>query len=170
MYPQSAQPQGKYPDLRDLSVVVLDDNANTRTLISEVLHGLGVRKIFRTGSCSDATSVMKSHTVDVVFADIELGGEDGLSFVPRVRGARDPKICNAATIMVSSHATEARVMEAGVVGADGFLSKPSHVGALAKRLTEGLTARRYMARTPPRSAAQNASQSAAQGAAKQIEL
>ena len=162
MYPQSAQPVGKYLDLKDLAVLVLDDNANTRTLISEVLRGLGVRRIYRTGSCSDALSVMRSHPIDVLFVDIELEGDDGLSFVRKVRSAPEPKISNAAAIIVSSHATEARVMEAGVVGADGFLSKPFTVGGFAKRLTEGLAARRGMAGTPPRPAAQ--------GAANQVEV
>jgi CheY-like chemotaxis protein len=162
MYPQSAQPDGKYLDLRDLAVLVLDDNANTRTLISEVLRGLGVRRIYRTASCSDALSVMKSHAIDVLFVDIELEGDDGLGFIRKVRAAPEPKICNAAAIIVSSHATEARVMEAGVVGADGFLSKPFTVGGFAKRLTEGLAARRWVATTPPRSVAQ--------AAANQIEL
>ncbi|MGZ6039313.1 MAG: response regulator [Phenylobacterium sp.] len=150
--------------MRDLSVLVLDDNANTRTLISEVLRGLGVRRIYRTGKCSEGLMVLKSHVIDVMFVDIEMDGEDGLSFVKRVRAAPEPKIANVAAIIVSSHATEARVMEAGVVGADGFLSKPFTVAAFAKRLTEGLAARRWMARMPPETAARAAQPS------NQIEL
>ena len=85
--------------------------------------------------------------IDVLFVDIELErrGRPERS-VRRVRAAPEPKIANAAAIIVSSHATEARVMEAGVVGADGFLSKPFTVGGFAKRLTEGLAARRWMRR------------------------
>lgn len=162
MYPQATRSTEKYLDLRDLAVLVLDDNANTRTLISEVLRGLGVRRIFRTGKCSEGLSVLKSHTIDVMLVDIEMDGEDGLSFVRLARSSPEPKVANVATIIVSSHATEARVMEAGVVGADGFLSKPFTVGGFAKRLTEGLAARRWMARTPPKAAAQ--------GASNQIEL
>ncbi|MGZ6049557.1 MAG: response regulator, partial [Phenylobacterium sp.] len=92
--------------MRDLSVLVLDDNANTRTLISEVLRGLGVRRIYRTGKCSEGLMVLKSHVIDVMFVDIEMDGEDGLSFVKRVRAAPEPKIANVAAIIVSSHATE----------------------------------------------------------------
>lgn len=153
MYPQAKQAIGNYLNLQDLAVLVLDDNANTRTLISEVLRGLGVRRIYRTGKCSEGLMVLKSHAIDVMFVDIEMDGEDGLEFVKMIRGAREPKVANAAAIIVSSHATEARVMEAGVVGADGFLSKPFTVGAFAKRLTEGLAARRFMANAPPRSVA-----------------
>ena len=152
MYPQAKQAIGNYLDLRDLAVLVLDDNANTRTLISEVLRGLGVRRIYRTAKCAEGLMVLKSHAIDVMFVDIEMEGEDGLSFVKLIRSSPEPKIANAAVVIVSSHATEARVMEAGVVGADGFLSKPFTVGAFAKRMTEGMAARRQMARTPARAA------------------
>src|SRR5512141_997253 len=121
---QSSQSQRKYMDLRDLAVLVLDDNANTRTLIAEVLRGLGVSKIYRAGSCATALSVLKAHSVDVVLADIEMDGEDGLGFARLLRASPDPKIANLAIIIVSSHATEARVIEAGVIGANSFLSKP----------------------------------------------
>jgi CheY-like chemotaxis protein len=153
MYPQANQAIGNYLDLRDLAVLVLDDNANTRTLISEVLRGLGVRRIYRTGKCSEGLMVLKSHAIDVMFVDIEMDGEDGLSFVKLVRGSPEPKVANAAAVIVSSHATEARVMEAGVVGADGFLSKPFTVGAFAKRMTEGLAGRRFMTQAPREAAA-----------------
>ena len=148
---------------------MLDDNANTRTLIAEVLRGLGVRKIYRSDSCADAMSVLKTHAIDMLMTDIELTGEDGLKFVRAIRAAPDRKIANVAVVMVSSHATEARVMEAGAVGADGFLSKPFTVAALAKRLTEGLAARRWAPN--PQSGVEASRQVAAvTSAAKQIEL
>ncbi|HLZ74737.1 response regulator [Phenylobacterium sp.] len=158
MYPQANQAISNYLNLQDLAVLVLDDNANTRTLISEVLRGLGVRRIYRTGTCSEGLMILRSHAIDVMFVDIEMDGEDGLEFVRLIRSAPEPKIANAAAIIVSSHATEARVMEAGVVGADGFLSKPFTVGAFAKRLTEGLAARRFMSRRPAKAAARAANQ------------
>ena len=96
--------------------------------------------------------VLKAHTIDVMLVDIEMDGDDGLKFVAMVRGSPEPKVANITTLIVSSHATEARVMEAGVVGADGFLSKPFTVGGFAKRLTEGLAARRSLTDMPPQAA------------------
>jgi len=133
-------------DLRELAVLVLDDNANTRTLISEVLRGLGVTKIYRAGSCATALAVLKTHSVDVVLADIEMDGEDGLGFARLLRASPDPKIANLAIIIVSSHATEARVIEAGAIGANSFLSKPFTVAGFARRLTDALVGRRMVVR------------------------
>jgi two-component system chemotaxis response regulator CheY len=166
MHSQATKSNGAYLNLQNLAILVLDDNANTRTLISEVLRGLGARRIYRTGKCSEGLMVLKSHPIDVMFVDIEMDGEDGLSFVKLIRSSPEPRIANVAVIIVSSHATEGRVMEAGVVGADGFLSKPFTVGAFAKRLTEGLAGRRQMARLPPKAQAQGGSRAPS----NQIEL
>jgi len=146
MYLQPAQSSRQYISLRDLSVLVLDDNANTRTLIGEVLRGLGVKKTHRVATCAEAHAVLKTHAIDVILADIKIDGEDGLAFVRGVRADRNPKVANAAVVMVSSHATEARVMEAGVIGADGFLSKPFSVNSFARRFSEAIHAR---AAAPP---------------------
>lgn len=135
-------------DLRKLSVLVLDDNANTRTMISEVLRGLGIQRIFRAGSCSTGLAVLKTHAIDLVLADIEMDGEDGLGFARMLRASPDSKLSNMAIIIVSSHATEARVIEAGAIGANSFLSKPFTVAAFAKRLTDALAGRRMAARRP----------------------
>ena len=134
-------------DLHQLGVLVLDDNANTRTLISEVLRGLGVTRIYRAADCANARLLLKAHAVDVVLADIEIDGENGLAFAKLLRDSPDAELANAPIIIISSHATEARVMEAGAIGANGFLSKPFTVGAFAKRLTDAIAGRR-LARGP----------------------
>lgn len=145
-------------NLRQLSVLVLDDNANTRTLISEVLRGLGVTRIYRAATCATGLSILKTHAVDVVLTDIEMDGEDGLGFAALLRASPNEKIANVAIIIISSHATEARVIEAGAIGANSFLSKPFTVAAFAKRLTDGLVGRRMAAPGPaPRHDAAGAS-------------
>lgn len=141
-------------DLRRLDVLVLDDNANTRTLISEVLRGLGVTRVYRAGSCAMALSILKAHPIDMILTDIEMDGEDGLAFMRLLRGSANASVANAPIIVISSHATEARVMEAGAIGANGFLSKPFTVAAFARRLTEAISGRRLpaspAAAAPPR--------------------
>ena len=135
-------------DLRNLAVLVLDDNANTRTLIAEVLRGLGITKIYRAGACATGLSILKAHNIDLVLADIEMDGEDGLGFARLIRASPEPNILNLAIIIISSHATEARVIEAGALGANSFLSKPFTVAAFAKRLTDALAGRRMGVRPP----------------------
>ena len=158
-------------DLRDVSVLVVDDHANTRTLMAEVLRGLGITKIARAASCAAGLSILKAHAIDVVLVDIELDGEDGLGFARFVRASPNPKIANLAIIIVSSHATEARVIEAGAIGANSFLSKPFSVAAFAKRLTDALIGRRMASRRPdPPMAPAPAAAVAQKPAALEIEI
>jgi len=74
---------------------------------------------------------------------IEMPDLNGLEFVRRVRASPDPEVAGVVIVMVSAQATEARVMEAGVSGANSFLCKPYSVSALVRCLNEGFASRRW---------------------------
>lgn len=143
-------------DLTALKVLVVEDNANMRNLIAEVLRCLGVSKVFKVESAEAGRMVLQAGGIDLVFADIEMAGENGVAFVRQVRASPNPRIANVVIVMVSAHATETRVMEAGAAGANSFLVKPFSVSAFARRVAEGFANRRMMlqaaARKPPTSA------------------
>jgi hypothetical protein len=142
-----------YLDLSAIGVLVLDDNLNTQSLIAEVLRSLGVSKIHRSQSAHSARMILQAGGIDLVFADIEMVGENGLEFVHKLRASQDPRLANVVVVMVSAHATESRVIEAGAVGANSFLVKPFSVASFAKRLAEGFANRKAAleaaARRPP---------------------
>ena len=142
----NTQPSGDYLDLTDVCALLVEDNANTRTLIAEVLRGLGINKIFKADSAAAGWAVLQSGGVDLVFADIEMGGENGLEFVSRVRAAQDSQIAQVVIVVVSAHATEARVIKAGAVGANSFVGKPFSVSRLARAIAEGFANRRMLAK------------------------
>jgi len=130
-------------DLGRTSVLVLDDNANALTLIAEVLRGLGCGKIYRAMNAEAAMAQLKSGGVDLVFADIEMPDGNGFEFLHQVRASPNPAIAGVVIVMVSAQATESRVMEARVNGADSFLCKPYSVSALARCMGEGIAGRRW---------------------------
>lgn len=136
-------------DLSRVSVLILDDNRNTVVLFGEVLRGLGVRNLYRAGTCADALQRLRSTSIDAMLVDIAIGQEDGLDFVRRVRASADPQIADVAILVISAHATQSRVIESGVAGADRFLSKPVTVGALATRLGDVLAIPRPRPRQRP---------------------
>jgi CheY-like chemotaxis protein len=150
-------------DLTALKVLVVDDSPNMGKLIAEVLRCLGVNKVFKAESAAAGRMVLKACEIDLIFADIEMAGENGLEFVRQIRASPTPRIADVVIVMVSAHATEGRVMEAGAVGANSFLVKPFSVSALARRLAEGIANRRMMVQAAQR-------RMSAQGAATAIEL
>jgi CheY-like chemotaxis protein len=131
-------------DLTALKVLVVDDNANMRNLIAEVLRCLGVHKVFKADDARSGRTMLQAGGIDLVFADIEMAGENGLEFVRWIRASPDRRISEVVVVMVSAHATEGRVIEAGAVGANSFLVKPFSVSAFARRLAEGFANRRMM--------------------------
>ncbi len=139
-------------DLTALKVLVVDDSPNMGKLIAEVLRCLGVNKVFKAESAAAGRMVLKACEIDLIFADIEMAGENGLEFVRQIRASPTPRIADVAIVMVSAHATEARVMQAGAVGANSFLVKPFSVAALARRLAEGIANRRMMVQAARRRA------------------
>jgi len=150
---QSLPPKRPSPDrylaLGRTSVLVLDDNANALTLIAEVLRGLGCGKVYRVMNAEAAMAQLNSGSVDLVFADIEMPDGNGLEFVRQVRASSNPAVAGVVIVMVSAQATESRVMEAGVSGADSFLGKPYSVSGLARCLGEGIAGRRWAEQADP---------------------
>jgi two-component system chemotaxis response regulator CheY len=47
-------------DLRDVSVLLVDDNANMRKVIGEILKAAGVRKIREAGDGLDALKILST--------------------------------------------------------------------------------------------------------------
>ena len=131
-------------DLGRVNVLTVDDSASTQKLLTEVLRGFGVRRVHRAATRAAALGVLRTCAIDVILVDIMLEGEDGLDLVRDVRASPSPAIASTPILIVSSHATAPRVIEAGAAGANGFLSKPFAVGMLAKRLGDALSAAAHL--------------------------
>jgi len=125
-------------DLRRVSVVVLDDIANMRRLLGEVLCGLGCGMVYKCATTDAALQLVMSRRVDIVLADVELNGEDGLAFVRQVRVLDDPELAATPIIMISSHSTRTRVEAACRAGATGFLAKPITIQGIADHIARAV--------------------------------
>lgn len=141
--PPSRNSASGYIDLSRINILVVDDNPNARALISEVLRGLGVGKVHKAASGEAAMAILRGGGIDMIFADVEMPQQNGLEFVREVRKSANPAIAGVVVVMVSAQATAARVMEAGVSGANSFLCKPYSVSALVRCMNEGFASRRW---------------------------
>jgi len=128
-----------YLDLSKTSVLMMDDNRNTLTLIGEVLRGLGVRTVIKAQTNAEALRHLQTRAIDLVLVDIALSADSGLWLVRQIRQGTH-RVADIPVLVVSSYATELRVMEAGVAGATQFLSKPITVGSLAAKVAAALLA------------------------------
>lgn len=72
------------PELEGLHVLVVDDEEDSRNLLSTVLVNCGAR-VTTAGSAREALDELKRNKFDVLLSDIGMPGEDGHSLIKKVR-------------------------------------------------------------------------------------
>ena len=81
-----AHDQAKPVSLRDLRVLVVDDDADGLELATLVLVNAGA-EVRASSSPADAMAVLEEWAADVLVTDLEMPGEDGMSLLRRARRA-----------------------------------------------------------------------------------
>jgi len=81
---RAAGMQAELPSLRGLRVLVVDDEADARELIARILQDAGA-EVATAPSADEGIAAFLQHRPDVVLSDIGMPGEDGYSFVRRLR-------------------------------------------------------------------------------------
>ena len=136
--PFDIQPESNpYPlraprDLRELKVLVADDNEVARIIFKEILSGFDNFRITVTGSGSEALDTLKNalpeDPFDLLIVDWRMPVMDGFEVIRKIRNdpllgkeAYSPKI-----IMVTLYGREDlfQRIKAGDTGVDGFIFKP----------------------------------------------
>ncbi|WP_052473225.1 response regulator [Paramagnetospirillum magnetotacticum] len=116
------------------TAVIVDDNPPTRTLIFEVLNGIGIKDIVQAINGEDAIAKIRETSPHLVIMDWKMDVMDGLECTQRIRSGIDgidQKIpIVLLTGMVGADA-EKKAYEAGV---DLFLEKPFSI----KKLHSGI--------------------------------
>jgi len=72
------------PSLQGLKVLVVDDEADTRELIGEVLKECGSEVII-TRSVEEALVALEQHKPDILISDLGMPDEDGYSLIEKIR-------------------------------------------------------------------------------------
>ncbi len=97
--PRAAEPTGardssrwrgaaEPPPVAGLRVLVLDDDADSRDLLAALLEGYGLN-VRTAASAQDALDAIAEGCPDVVVSDIAMPGEDGYTFLKRLRSMPD---------------------------------------------------------------------------------
>lgn len=119
--------------LSGLSVLVVDDNAQMRTIIGTILTGAGVGRVHHADNGRRALEVLKDQEIDIVFLDHEMPQMNGIQTLKALRRAPAPK-CFAPVIMLTGHSDLSHIAAARDHGVNEFLGKPVTARALLARL------------------------------------
>lgn len=119
-------------ELRDLPVLVVDDNATNRTILSEMLENWQMRP-FVAASASEAVEKLRSacardQPFPLVVVDALMPEVDGFDLVERIREERLTE--RATVLMLSSADRQAFKERSEEVSVDAFLEKPVSQSAM----------------------------------------
>ncbi|AEJ60576.1 two component, sigma54 specific, transcriptional regulator, Fis family [Spirochaeta thermophila DSM 6578] len=123
-----------------MTVLVVDDE---RDVVEGFRMAFPEWEVRGAGSGAEALRVLESEPVDLVFLDVRLGREDGLSLLGRMKERRPELPC----VMISAYGTVERAVEALRLGAVDFLEKPlsfEKVRIVAERTASEVFARRVV--------------------------
>ena len=101
-------------------VLIVDDAAFMRMMIKDILEKNGFEVIGEANNGLKAVEFYKKEKPDIVTMDITMPEMDGLEALREIKKI-DP---GASVVMVSALGQEARMKEAIIYGAKGFIVKP----------------------------------------------
>jgi PAS domain S-box-containing protein len=124
---------------RDSCVLVVDDDATNRDLLSRRLTRTGYAVCTAAGG-AQALATMTAGTVDLVLLDIQMPEMSGFSVLQEIR--RDPQLCRIPVLMVTAKDQSEDVVTALELGADDYITKPIDFPVAFARIRTHLARRR----------------------------
>jgi PAS domain S-box-containing protein len=111
------------PELEGLHLLVVDDEADTRELLRALLEGCQARVIL-AASAQEGLEVLQREPVDLLVSDIGMPGEDGYSFIRRVRALPQGKGGRLPAIALTAYARVEDRTRALLSGFQSHVPKP----------------------------------------------
>ncbi len=111
------------PELDGLKVLVVDDEADARDLLQEVLEMCG-SEVVTTSTAAEALETLRNGKFDVLVSDIGMPGEDGYSLIEKVRLLSDAEGGRTPAIALTAYARVEDRIRALKAGFQAHLPKP----------------------------------------------
>jgi DNA-binding NtrC family response regulator len=118
-------------------ILVVDDEANIRALIDEILSEEGY-EVTTAADAKHARAARKEHEFDLVLLDIWMPDTDGISLLKEWTESGE----SGTVVMMSGHGTVDTAVEATRLGAFDFIEKPVSLAKLLRTVEKALAARR----------------------------
>ena len=121
-------------NLKSIHVLVVEDIAPMRELISEMLSAMGIGTVSVACDGREGLSMYRGLKPDIIITDWEMPDMNGLELIKHVR--RDPKSPkrHIPIIMLTGFSSKDRISQARNDGVTEFMVKPFSAEDLAKRI------------------------------------
>ncbi len=128
-------------DLKNLRILVIDDEPFMRKLIIRVLYELEIERVTEAADGAEALQKVKDamNALDLIICDLEMPNMDGFEFVKRLREMTGFPNADIPVLIVTGHSDPESVKSAVEAGIHGYLVKPVSKQALEKRIIAAIT-------------------------------
>lgn len=121
-------------NLQELRVLVVDDSATARAILTEMLHEIGVGHVAGAADGADAIEMLREFPANIIFSDLHMAPIDGIELTRHLRNAGDSPNRFLPIVILTADATEAQMKNALWAGANAFMSKPVKMSAVHKKM------------------------------------
>ncbi len=122
---------GAEPSLRDLRVLVIDDDSGTGHAVADLLRQRGA-EISLAGSAGQARVLVREFRPDVLVCDIAMPSEDGYSFIRRLRHLGESCGGRTPALALTAMATDTDRRRALAAGFQMHVTKPFDIEELTR--------------------------------------
>lgn len=127
--------------LRELDIVLVDDNRALIGIVSKVLHSLGIASLRTASDGTAGLSLLKDWPANLVLTDLNMQPMNGLSFTRKIRsgdGGIDPR----TPVIALTGNTETETIKAALLaGVNGIMVKPIEPQAMVNRIEKVIFSR-----------------------------
>ncbi len=106
------------------NVLIVDDSRIVRAVVARTLKMAGVEadKILEAGNGKEALDILDSNKVDIVFADINMPGMNGIEMVGHMK--EKGLLASIPVVIISTERSVTRIHDLKAMGVRDYLSKP----------------------------------------------
>ena len=117
--------------LRDLSILVVEDNEDAREVIKEMVQSFGA-EVKTAESANQALSILGTFNPDLLISDISMPDEDGYTLIRKLRGQNSI----IPALALTAHANQEDIDQALLAGFQSHLAKPVDANTLALAIAQ----------------------------------
>jgi two-component system CheB/CheR fusion protein len=129
------QGAGDRPDVKDLRVMVVDDDVATQEALAEVLKEMGA-EVKVAGSAAEALTAVAEFHPQVLLCDIAMPGEDGYAFIRKLRDLGADHGGSTPALALTALATDDDRQRSLAAGFQLHLTKPVDIHRLSDAVVE----------------------------------
>lgn len=126
-------PKNQWISDLETMVLMVDDDATNRILVSEILDLCGYESI-QAGSGIEALDVLVENPVDVILLDIMMPDMDGYEFCKKLKESNN--LSHIPIIMLTALIDDESKQKAFAAGANDYITKPFKMDDLVSRIDQ----------------------------------